>query len=169
MDIGSWITRDNANTAVAVAALLTAYGAWRAGHRSAKATEDSASAARDSAAEAKRSADAAEGATAAAVQGVQIAAASLALQQEAVKPRVRLTIKRDRPGLFLLRNEGDAPAVGLALHADDIPHVQAHDAWGESLPRNDSRELVLLEADRPASLRFTWEGQDDPVRVPVEV
>ena len=160
MDIGSWITRDNINFAVAAAALFTAAGAWRAGHRSANATEDSAAAARDSAAEAKRSADAA-------IHGVEIANSSLQLQQAAMQPKAKLRIDRINTGVWRLVNEGTGPAENLSFLDEDQDIVRWYDPLGDRLAVGESRDLRAVEMGSPPPfLRFTWDGHFAPAHIP---
>jgi hypothetical protein len=159
MDIGSWITQDNINTLVAGSALVVGAGAWRAGHRSANATEASAEAAQSSAAEAKRSADAA-------FEGVRVANASLALQQESVRPKPQLRIDRVGNGLWRLINGGMAAAENIAIHEDDATSVFWDEPLGERLAPGESRDLsVVAVASPPSFLRFVWDGQPEPHHV----
>ncbi|MFE1230294.1 hypothetical protein [Streptomyces sp. NPDC058745] len=120
-----------------------------------------ADAAEQSATDGRRSADAA-------VRGVEIANTSLQLQLDSVRPRVELQIKRAGSGVYQVENVGRAPATGLALHADDEQDVHWDEPLGETLLPGDLRLLSFQAAGSPLRrLRFTWEGQAEPVVVPV--
>jgi hypothetical protein len=91
---------------------------------------------------------------------------ALALQQEAAKPQVDLRIFCPGRGTYLLKNFGQADAVGIALVEEDQEHVDWLDPLGEVLHAGDSREIMpLTGADPVRRLRFTWDGQDVPVYV----
>ncbi|WP_030300446.1 hypothetical protein [Streptomyces katrae] len=153
-------TRDNITLGVALVAAATSAPALWISLRSAKAAEASV-------VEARRSADAAEQSAQAGERQASAAAESLALQQEAARPKVVLRVRRIGKGMFQLQNEGTATAVGLLLHPDDEDIVERHEDWGLALPPNDTREVCFSGADVPSKLRFTWEGQDVPEFVPV--
>ncbi|WP_405531480.1 hypothetical protein OG592_26920 [Streptomyces avidinii] len=161
MDIGSYVTLGSGSFVVALVALGFSGGAWRASHRAANAAEAAV-------AEAKRSADASERSARAAERQAAAAADSLALQQEAAKPRVDLRIRQVGQGSFRLINLGQADAVGLEVFPEDAHLLEAHDPWGERLAARESRELSFWGADRPVHVRFVWGGQADPVYVEVE-
>lgn len=163
MDIASYAT-----LGVSLAAFGVSVGAWRASHRSANAAEGSVVEAKRSADASERSAQAAEGSTAAAVQGVQIAADSLSLQQEAVRPKVELRIRQAGSGFFQLTNVGRAEAVGLALHPDDEVLMEALEPWSDRLAPQASRLISFRGAGWPLQVRFTWDGQSEPAHIQVE-
>ena len=129
-----------------------------------KARDDgkrAADAAENSASDGRRSADAA-------VRGVEIANASLQLQLEALKPQVVLRIEAPGRGVLRLINRGDAPAVGLALSEEDAANVHWDEPLGDVLEPQDGREFQVANAADPIRrLRFTWDGQEGPVAVPL--
>lgn len=136
-------------------AIGISHASKRASSRSAAASERSAAAAEQSAANGKRSAD--------------TAAEALKLQQQAAQPKVKLTIQSAARGVYRLQNEGDAPAVGLTLIAEDEDQVLWQGGPPASpFPRGDSSEFVIANAANPPTrLRFTWVGQADPVHVAI--
>lgn len=172
MNVDSWITKDDISIAIATLALVIA---WRTGHRSAaaaevsageaqasaRATQASADAARESAIEAKRSADAA-------IRGVEIANASLYLQQELVRPKPALRVSRTSSCRWRLTNVGNAAAENIVFLDDDDQDVVEWDRpLGRRLAPGESRDMTVMHmGSPPTSLRFTWGGLTEPVDVP---
>lgn len=125
---------------VAVIAAVFSFLSWRASRRSAKA--------------ATRSAD--------------TAAAALEFHREQAKPRVRLGIEVAGRHVYRLHNAGDLSAIGIALTPEDEGRVQWEDPLGGGLEVGQScRFLVASMADIPTTLRFTWDGQEQAVHVPM--
>lgn len=154
MDIESYATLGLAAIAVGVSV-----AAWKASHRSAKAAEASV-------VEAKRSADASERAASAGEQQAAAAAAALEMQREAARPRVSLRISWIGKGTWLLTNDGDAAAENPVLDPGDAGEVDWEEPLGARLEAGGSRRLhASYPASTPTQLRFTWDGQDEPVPV----
>lgn len=88
------------------------------------------------------------------------------MQREAARPRVALRIERLGAGTWQLANEGQAPAENPALHPADVDLVAWEDPLGAILAPGEVRRLsARYMADTPAVLRFTWDGQEEPVPV----
>lgn len=140
---------DIATLVIAGLALVVSCFAFWASHRSAVAAEKSA-------ADGRRSAD--------------IAAEQLALDREASRPRVDLQITKYGNGIYLLKNEGAAPAPGLALAPDDEDghrHVAWDDRLGAALKGGQAVRFTFSTGNIPTNLSFTWTGLAEPVTVSV--
>ncbi|WP_327351250.1 hypothetical protein [Streptomyces sp. NBC_01304] len=107
----------------------------------------------------KRSADAS-------TRSAQTAADALEFHRRAAQPRVALAISRLGSGTYRLTNGGTAPALAPALAADDVALVRWREPVGDVLHPGDSR-VFTLNGSRPSRLRFSWEGHEEVVHVPV--
>ncbi|MCX5598483.1 hypothetical protein OOK29_10060 [Streptomyces phaeochromogenes] len=128
---------------VAIAAATFSGLSWRASRKSAAA--------------ATRSADAS-------TRSANTAAESLEFQRQKELPKVDLRIEPARgSGVYQLANRGGAAALDLSIVAEDASHVQWVDPLDDVLNPGEVREFVpSAGANLPPSLRFTWQGQDEP-------
>ncbi|MFG3189259.1 hypothetical protein [Streptomyces omiyaensis] len=150
---------DIATFVVATLALIVSGFAYWASHRSARAAEVSAQAAVDSADQGRRSADAA-------VQGVEIAAASLALQQRAMERKPQLAIQRVSSQIYRLVNTGTAPAMGISLAMEDPSEIIWDEPLGDQLAHGDSRRFMCqYPGSPPERLSFRMAGHEDLIYV----
>ncbi|MFI8448265.1 hypothetical protein [Streptomyces erythrochromogenes] len=157
MDIDSYTAL--ASAVVALGASCIGVAAWKTSKRAADAAEAAVVEARRSALASERSAQAGELQAAAATE-------TLAMQQEAARPRVQLRIDRPGRGTWALVNYGSADAINPALHSEDADLVDWEDPLGPVLAQGDVRHLsARYAADTPPVLRFTWDGQEEPFPV----
>jgi hypothetical protein len=179
-DVIEWIKQsdidfgDVAAWAAFALSLLTLVSTWVWQRKNAKIAERSAKATEIAAEAAVRSANAAEK-TAALAQLPEVQAAELS-----AAPKRRLTVQQDvrwkiepvQGARYLLRNEGTQTATGVT--ADDVPFQ----GLARQLPRDaavragESLEFLLIQVaqvDTPHELWLTWDGQDEPMAVPIPV
>ncbi|MFD4245091.1 hypothetical protein ACFWP3_26410 [Streptomyces sp. NPDC058525] len=167
-DVASW-----AAFALAGGAALISLKARGDSKRSAAATVRAADAAEASLAEARKSADGAVRSASAAEEALALqrdeAASRRAAEEDVRRPRVALAIVFHQGHTWHLINEGTAPARNLRLltafdfQAPDVPPNLILDP-GDVQPL---RMLAGLVGSLPTVLEFTWEGQDQPVRLRV--
>ncbi|MFG3300351.1 hypothetical protein [Micromonospora chersina] len=133
-------------------ALLASVGAILVSLRANRHAKESADAARRSADAAERQAEAAE--------------AALPPPPPQVAWRVEW-VNRQR---YLLRNIGVGPATGLRIDVRDAHPLVGLNETEEPIPPNGSVSfLISASMGRPAptELFLTWDGQEEPVAVPV--
>lgn len=120
----------------------------------------------------KRSADAAVRSAAAAEQTLadqrREAAERRAAEAEAARPRVKLRIEYMSKNNYRLRNWGDAAATNIK----NAEPCGAVDEWPEPLslhPREAHPFMIAGDYDNkePTQIRVTWDGQEEPVILPV--
>ncbi|TFE49007.1 hypothetical protein E3E14_16715 [Streptomyces sp. ICN441] len=167
-DVASW-----AAFALAGGAFVVSLKARGDSKKSADATVRAASAAEESVAEARRSADASIRSAAAAESSLELqqqdAEERRRAQEEAQRPRVDLRLMFHEGSTWHLVNDGTAPARNLQLRTQfefRPPEMPANLILDPGAVQ-PLRMIGTLGAPRPAVLEFTWEGQDDPVRLRV--
>lgn len=120
----------------------------------------------------KRSADAADRSATAAEQTLadqrREAAERRMAEEEAARPKVRLAIQFVEGHLYRLRNRGDATAIRVTNSSP----CGAVDEWPEdlTLQPGEAHEFMIagdMNNQEPAQIYVTWEGQADPVVLPV--
>lgn len=164
MSAAEWVTAVIAILALilSVAAFVYARRGTIAAEKSADAAEASASTAAATLTENRRSADAAVAAAAAAARSADLA-------DEALHPApvVRLVIEKAGGSAWVLRNVGDARAVGVRC-TDDVSGLFRIARDLDLSP--GAGERFMMNSARQPHLHFVWEGQDEPVavRVPLE-
>ncbi|MER6315860.1 hypothetical protein ABT237_19065 [Streptomyces sp. NPDC001581] len=167
-DVASW-----GALALASGALAVSYKARGDSKKSANATVGAAAAAEQSVAEARRSADASIRSAAAAESSLepqrQDAEARRLAEEASTRPRVELVLLFHEGSTWHLINQGTAPARNLQLRTafefrrPDMPANLILDP-GAVQPL---RMIAGLGSSVPAVLDFTWEGQDEPLRLRV--
>jgi hypothetical protein len=125
-----------AAVAASTAAVIISFLAWRQAKRSADASTSSA----------------------------KTAAEALEFQRQKEIPKVYLRIDRaPGKGVYRLKNHGGAAALNLVIVAEDDDQVQWLNPLNGTLDPNDFRDFVPASgANPPSSLRFTWQGQQEP-------
>ncbi|WP_157225157.1 hypothetical protein [Nocardia thailandica] len=133
----------------------TAKKALAAAERAATAGEKSAESADKAAGEAQRSADAAE-------ESNRIAARALELSEP---PAVAWQIESTPSGTYYLRNVGTREATGVTADSSRTP-ARRH-ALPENVTVAAGDAVRFMTSNPPASLFLTWDGQTEPVAVPM--
>ncbi|NYV74218.1 hypothetical protein HW445_07835 [Streptomyces sp. UH6] len=120
----------------------------------------------------KRSADAADRSATAAEQTLadqrREAAERRAAEEEAARPKAQLFISFVGGHRYRIRNRGDATAVDVT----NTNPCGAVDAWPENLNLRpgEAHDFMIagdMENLAPAQIAVTWEGQAEPVILPV--
>ncbi|GIJ35012.1 hypothetical protein [Micromonospora sediminimaris] len=148
MDVAEIVT-----SAIAVLALLVSGWSVRYARASARSADKSAGAA-------ERSADAAER---------QAAAAEAALPPP--PPDVAWSARRDYKDRYLLKNIGTKSATGVEWiktgdSREDLIHFEPPP--GRVLPGGELEFFVIPAwTDSPTELLITWDGQSEPVAIPI--
>ncbi|MEV6061854.1 hypothetical protein AB0L62_17785 [Nocardia asteroides] len=133
----------------------TAKQALAASQRSADAGEKSAEAADKAAQEAQRSADAAEEAN-------RLAARALELSEP---PAVAWKIEHYQNSAYTLRNVGTREATGVTVDASRVNGAVRALPDGASIAAGDAVRFTMMS--NPSTLFLTWDGQTEPVAVPM--
>ncbi|MEE1814237.1 hypothetical protein PUR59_04275 [Streptomyces sp. SP18ES09] len=159
-DAPAWVAAGLAGGAFVIAAL-----ARRDSKKSAQAAVEAVVEAKRASDAGVRSAVAAEGSLA--LQR-QEAAARQAAEAEAARPRASLALHWQGGQVFQLVNEGTASAENLRLLTQS-EDVEPMDPFSLLDPGEVARFMIMtgLGSEAPASLEFTWDGQDRPVRLRV--
>ncbi len=99
--------------------------------------------------------------------------AALADQRASAAPRVQLVLEPPddgkRWGTFRLRNVGELKATGVTVLADGFPASNERPV-GLTLDPQEARHFLLapgISEIPPAHLKVVWDGQTDPVAIPV--
>ncbi|MFE0855034.1 hypothetical protein [Streptomyces mutabilis] len=137
---------------VALVAVEISRKAYKQGKRSADAANRSATAAEQTLADQRRE-----------------AAERRAAEAEAARPKVKLRIEYISGETYALRNVGNAPAVGIVGVEHDPDRV---DLWPNPLRLDpqEAHEFMMYDsagASVPTHLRVRWDGQEEPVTLPV--
>lgn len=157
---------------LAAIAVVISIRAQRDGRRSANASEKSATAAEASVEEARLSRIASERSATVAEETLadqrHEAAERRAAEDEASRPRVELRLEYHSGNLFQLVNGGRKRAENVRL-AEAEPTI---DTWetGLSLGENETLNFFMtggMAYNIPGVLKFTWDGQPEPVAVRV--
>jgi hypothetical protein len=155
-----------------LAAFVVSLVSVKHSRRSADAAVESADAAKESVRLTRRSSDAAERSAAAAEETLadqrRAAAEQRAAEAEAARPQVELGVQYRSGNLFELVNSGKARAENLRLAVAE-PSV---DEWpaGLALGYQDVHPFMMsgsMAHGIPSVLRVVWDGQTDPVPLPV--
>lgn len=133
----------------------TAKQALAASQRSADAGEQSAEAAATSATEARRSAEAAEEAN-------RIAARALELSEP---PAVAWKIEHYQNSAYNLRNVGTQEATGVTVDTSRLDGAVRSLPDGATIAAGDAVRFMVIS--NPNTLFLTWDGQTEPVGVPM--
>lgn len=136
---------------VAIWAAWTSHKARKVGDRSAVASERSAAAAEGALEDQRRQ-----------------AAEQRAAEEHAVRPRVQLLIEQRGKERYALRNEGNVAAENIVCLTESGALLE----WPDGLRLEPGERHPFITApsfgDRePTRLQFTWDGQADPVTVPM--
>lgn len=145
--------------APAWAALLVSTGSLLIALRATRHAKDSAAASQDSALSARRSADAAER---------QAEAAEAALPPP--PPHVAWRVEWVGGQRYRLRNTGVGVATGVQIDTGKALELIGFEGSLERIPPNGSVSFLITESaeiSAPDELLVTWDGQDEPVVVPV--
>ncbi|KJY18390.1 hypothetical protein VR43_25205 [Streptomyces sp. NRRL S-104] len=167
-DVASWFA-----FALAGGAFVVSLKARGDSKTSAGATVRAADAAEGSLMEARRSADGAVRSAAAAEDALMLqreeASARRAAEEEARRPRVELVLLFHQGSTWHLVNQGSAPArnVRLLTTFEFRPPEMAPNLILDPGAVQPLRMQSALGASMPTVLEFTWEGQDEPVRLRV--
>ncbi|MFF3322714.1 hypothetical protein [Streptomyces sp. NPDC002889] len=95
-------------------------------------------------------------------RSAEVAEAAVELQKAAAEPRAKFRITSPGSGAFRLANCGDAPAIGLALVADDEGSVVWDQPLGDVLHPGDVRGIYLTSGANPPTRSATaWRGHKD--------
>ncbi|MFE7754296.1 hypothetical protein [Streptomyces sp. NPDC057429] len=166
-DVPAW-----AAFVLAAIALVFSIRAQKDGRKSANAAVESVAAAKASVEEARLSRIASEKSATVAAETLadqrRDAAERRAAEEEASRPRVELRIEYRSGSVFHLINQGRARAEHIRT-VGDYPSMTT---WPDnlSLGENESHRFMMMGdmVNRvPAMVRFVWDGQDEPVSLPV--
>ncbi|MBF6422967.1 hypothetical protein IU436_30760 [Nocardia farcinica] len=133
----------------------TAQKALAASERAADAGEKSAEAADRAAQDAQRSADAAEEAN-------RIAARALELSEP---PAVAWKIEHYQNSAYTLRNVGTREATGVTVDTSRLNGAVRSLPDGATIAAGDAVRFMVIS--NPNTLFLTWDGQTEPVAVPM--
>ncbi|MFD8075841.1 hypothetical protein ACFV3E_24690 [Streptomyces sp. NPDC059718] len=112
----------------------------------------------------KRAADAAEGALA-------LQRAEAEERREAARPRAEFTLERRSVNAFTLRNVGSATAEGVSVLADGLPPIVREVPRQVSLQPGVGHDFTMAGSSDgrvPTHIRVVWDGQEEPVALPVQ-
>ncbi|MEV5765324.1 hypothetical protein AB0L34_12235 [Micromonospora sp. NPDC052213] len=141
------------------AALLISAGAVYVATRANRHARDSAAASKDSAGSARRSADAAER---------QAVAAEAAIPPP--PPQVVWQVERVNNKRYLLRNVGVGTATGVQIDVRQAHPLVGLNLGNGTVGPNESVSFLItgsMGRPSPTELWVSWDGQDEPVAVPV--
>jgi hypothetical protein len=89
---------------------------------------------------------------------------------DAARPRPELRVDRIRGVRYILRNVGTGPAANVATVRAGEPDQCRDLPDGVTIEPGDGHEFVIVAAmglPVPTAIYVTWDGQDEPVALPV--